>query len=149
MRWTRVATVRASEALLLGLLGGALGSPALAGGGVEPVDGNYDRQPINTVIPEYPAKARRERVEGEVQVCFDISRKGFPRRIAVRHSTHRYFEKVARDAVRRSTWLPLEAGEELPAIKACRTFRFTLVPVAPDQREPASSVPLPRSQDRN
>lgn len=144
MQWTRVPTVRASKALLLGCLGCALGSPVIASGVVEPVDTNYDRQPLNTVVPEYPAKARRERIEGEVQVCFDISRKGFPRRIAVRRSTHRYFEKAARDAVRRSTWQPLSPGDTLPAIKACRTFRFALVPVPPGEREPASSGPPSR-----
>lgn len=143
-RRTRAATVRASEALLLGLLGCALGSPVIASGGVEPIDSNYDRQPLNTVVPEYPAKARRERIEGEVQVCFDISREGFPRRVAVRRSTHRYFEKAARNAVRRSTWHPLSRGETLPVIKACRTFRFALVPVSPDEREPGSSGPRPR-----
>lgn len=136
--------MRASEALLLGFLGCALGPPVIASGGVEPVDSNYDRQPLNTVVPEYPAKARRERIEGEVQVCFDISRQGFPRRIAVRRSTHRYFEKAARDAVRRSTWQPLSAGETLPAIKACRTFRFSLVPVPPGEQERGSSEPRPR-----
>ena len=74
---------------------------------VEPVDTDYDRMPANTVVPEYPEKARQERVEGEVQVCFDITREGFPQRVKVRHSTHRYFEKPARDAVRRSTWRPI------------------------------------------
>jgi TonB family protein len=136
--------MRVSRALLLGFLGCALGSPALASGRVEPIDTHHDRQPLNTVVPEYPAKARRERIEGEVQVCFDISREGFPRRIAVRRSTHRYFEKPARDAVRRSTWQPLAPGADLPAIKACRTFRFALVPVPPGEREPASSGPQPR-----
>ena len=74
--------------------------------GIEPEDTDYDRVPLNTVIPEYPEKARRERIEGEVQVCFDISREGLPRRVAIRRSTHRYFEKPARDAVRRSSWRP-------------------------------------------
>lgn len=100
--------------------------------GIEPEDTDYDRVPLNTVIPEYPEKARRERIEGEVQVCFDISREGLPRRVAVRRSTHRYFEKPARDAVRRSTWRPIPRPEKVPGIKACRTFRFSLVPVSPE-----------------
>ena len=94
---------------------------------VRPFDSNTDRVPLYTVIPDYPEKARRERIEGEVQVCFDISRRGYPRRIAVRRSTHRVFEKPAMKAVRRSRFAPLEEGEELAAIKACRTFRFRLV----------------------
>jgi TonB family protein len=139
-----VPTVKVSRALLAGLLACALGSAALAEGGVEPIDSDYDRQPLHTVVPEYPEKARRNRIEGEVQVCFDITREGFPRRIAVRRSSHRYFEKAARNAVRRSTWQPIPQGREVPAIKACRTYRFALVPVPPDEREPASSGPHPR-----
>jgi TonB family protein len=96
---------------------------------IEPIDSNHDRVPLNTVMPAYPEAARRERIEGEVQVCFDISREGYPRRVAVRRSTHRYFEKPARDAVRRSSWRPIPHPEKVPNIKACRTFRFTLVPV--------------------
>jgi TonB family protein len=109
--------------------------PAVAQEGVEPVDTDYDRMPANTVVPEYPEKARRQRIEGEVQVCFDISREGVPRRVTVRESTHPYFEKPAVEAVRRSTWRPIPPGEEVPAIKACRTFRFNLVPVPPDERD--------------
>lgn len=121
---------------LLSLVAGcALALPVAAQDNVEPVDSDYDRMPANTVVPEYPEKARRERIEGEVQVCFDISREGFPRRVTVRHSTHRYFEKVARDAVRRSTWHPIPQGERVPAIKACRTFRFNLIPVPLDERD--------------
>ena len=59
-----------------------------------------DRKPLNTVVPVYPEKARRERIEGEVQVCFEITRDGRTRRIAVRKSTHRIFEKPSRRAVR-------------------------------------------------
>ena len=101
---------------------------AAAGDGVEQVDSGTDRMPRHTVIPDYPDVARRDRIEGEVQVCFDISRDGHPQRIAVRTSTNRLFEKPARKAVRNSTWVPLEEDEEVSGIKACRTFRFTLVP---------------------
>ncbi|MGB5332483.1 MAG: energy transducer TonB [Woeseiaceae bacterium] len=87
------------------------------------------RAPSHTVIPEYPEIARRDRIEGEVQVCFNISRAGVTHRIAVRKSTHRLFEKPAIRAVRASTYAPIPRGTEVPAIKACRTFRFTLEPV--------------------
>jgi len=100
--------------------------------GVARVDSDTDRVPLHTMIPEYPRVARRDRIEGEVQVCFEITRDGRPRRIAVRHSTHRLFEKPAIRAVRGSTFRPLPDGAELPAIKACRTFRFTLQPVTAD-----------------
>jgi len=108
--------------------------PAVAGAeeGVDQVDSETDRVPQHTVVPEYPEVARRDRIEGEVQVCFDISRDGHPQRIAVRRSTNRLFEKPARKAVRKSTWVPLASDEVSSGIKACRTFRFSLVPVDDD-----------------
>lgn len=94
-----------------------------------PGKADSERTPLHTVIPEYPEIARRDRIEGEVQVCFDITRKGKTRRIAVRKSTHRLFERPAIRAVRASTYAPIPRDTEVPAIKACRTFRFTLEPV--------------------
>jgi TonB family protein len=90
-----------------------------------------DRVPLQTVVPAYPEKARRARVEGEVEVCFEVDREGKTRRVAVRRSTNRVFEKPARDAVRASTYKPLADGEELSGIKTCRTFTFNLEPVEP------------------
>jgi TonB family protein len=87
-------------------------------------------------VPDYPAIARRDRIEGDVQVCFDVTREGVPRRIAVRSSTHRVFEKPSRNAIRRSRWVPLAKGEPLPPIKTCRTFRYSLVPVEKDADQP-------------
>ncbi len=92
-----------------------------------------DRKPAYTVVPDYPELARRDRIEGEVQVCFEITREGHTRRVAVRKSTHRIFEKPARRAVKQSTYLPLPEGEAAPAIKACRTFRFSLEPVVTEE----------------
>ena len=103
-----------------------------ANDGVEQIDSGTDRLPLHTFIPDYPEIARRDRIEGEVQVCFDISRDGYPLRIAVRRSTNRLFEKTARKAVRKSTWVPLTEDQEASGVKACRTFRFTLVPVEED-----------------
>ena len=104
-------------------------------GPVDTIDSKIDRMPVNTIVPRYPEAARRARIEGDVQVCFDISRAGKPRRIAVRRSSHRYFEKPARDAVRRSTWRPGPPGEAVPNIKACRTFRFRLERIPIDERD--------------
>lgn len=89
-----------------------------------------ERTPLHTVVPAYPEKARRARVEGEVQVCFKVGRDGRTSRVAVRHSSNRVFEKPARDAVRRSTYRPLPDDQKLSGIKSCRTFRFFLSPVA-------------------
>ncbi|MBT8086891.1 MAG: energy transducer TonB [Gammaproteobacteria bacterium] len=88
-----------------------------------------ERKPLVTIVPDYPAVARRDRIEGEVQVCFEISRSGKPRRIAVRKSTHRLFEKPAMRAVRASTYMALPDDADVPAIKHCRTFRFKLEPI--------------------
>ena len=93
------------------------------------IDGKSDRIPAHTVAPQYPHKARRDRVEGQVMVCFEVDREGRPRRIAVRNSTHRAFEKPSIIAVRASLFRPLGKQEVLQAIKSCRTFIFSLVPV--------------------
>jgi len=92
-----------------------------------------NRKPVYTVVPDYPEEARRDRIEGEVQVCFEITRKGRTRRVAVRKSTHRVFEKPARRAVKQSTYAPLPKDAEFPAVKACRTFRFSLEPVVTEK----------------
>ena len=88
------------------------------------------RVPLHTVVPQYPEKARRARVEGEVEVCFNVDRKGRTSRVSVRRSTNRAFEKPSRDAIKQSTYQPLPKGKELSGIKTCRTFRFYLSPVA-------------------
>ena len=111
----------------------ALVVPVFGQSGVDQIDSNTDRVPLHTVIPDYPEIARRDRAEGDVQVCFNISRSGYPRRIAVRHSTSRLFEKIAKKAIRQSTWKPLSEDEQESGIKACRTFRFSLVPVIQDE----------------
>ncbi len=92
-------------------------------------DTDIKRLPAHTVAPEYPRRERRDRIEGEVQVCFDIDREGRPRRIAVRNSTNRAFEKPSIQAVRASKFRPLKDDEPLQSMKSCRTFRFTLQPV--------------------
>ena len=140
--------MRRGSALLLAAFC-ALAQPVHAQQILDPVDTESGRHPVNTVVPPYPEAARRERIEGEVQVCFDINRSGFPRRVAIRRSTHKYFNKAARDAVRRSTWAPIPAGEQVPGIKACRTFRFSLVPVPEDERDAAAVPPRTRASDRS
>jgi TonB family protein len=94
---------------------------------------NSERVPLHTVVPAYPAAALRDRIEGDVQVCFNVDRKGKPYRIAVRKSTHRVFEKPSRRAVRASSYRPLGEGEKDSGIKTCRTFRFRLDPIEVSQ----------------
>jgi len=91
-----------------------------------------ERRPLHTVVPAYPEKARRARVEGEVEVCFKVNREGRTSRVAVRRSTNRAFEKPSRDAVRASTYRPLPKDKKLSGIKTCRTFRFHLEAVTID-----------------
>jgi TonB family protein len=89
-----------------------------------------DREPLLTIVPVYPEKARRARLEGEVQVCFNVSRDGRTSRVAVRRSTNRIFERPSRNAVKASTYRPLAPDKKLSGIKTCRTFEFLLTPVA-------------------
>lgn len=127
---TKVTAIRKTSLVLTLLV--AVSMPVEAQVDVHNVDSDTDRVPLHTIIPDYPEIARRDRIEGNVQVCFNISRRGYPRRIAVRHSTNRVFEKPAIKAVRKSTWQPLGSDVQMSGIKACRTFRFSLVPVSQD-----------------
>lgn len=90
-----------------------------------------DRMPLHTVVPKYPEAARRARLEGEVEVCFNVDHFGKTSRVAVRRSSNRVFEKPAKDAVRGSSYQPLADGQKLSGIKTCRTFRFLLTPAVP------------------
>lgn len=96
-------------------------------------DDTGERLPLHTVVPAYPEKARRARVEGDVEVCFNVDREGRTSRIAVRHSTNQVFERPSINAVRASSYRPLPPDRKLSGIKTCRTFRFRLSPVAIDE----------------
>lgn len=115
-----------TSALFLAVLTAANDTPLMS----DLADDTGQRVPLHTVVPIYPEKARRARVEGEVEVCFNVDREGKTSRVAVRRSTNQVFEKISRDAIRHSTYLPLPEGKELSGIKTCRTFRFYLNPVA-------------------
>ena len=97
------------------------------------IEENSDRVPRQTVVPEYPEDARRDRIEGEVQVCYHVDVKGRPYSIAVRRSTNRIFERPSKRAVKASLYVPLEPGEKTSGIKTCRTFRFQLQPLVDDK----------------
>ena len=96
-------------------------------------DDTGDRTPVHTLVPVYPERARRERLEGDVEVCFNVDRKGRTSRVRVRRSTHQVFEKPSLLAVRGSSYKPLPEGKKLSGIKTCRTFRFRLTPVEIEQ----------------
>lgn len=96
------------------------------------IDSDSGRIPLHTVVPVYPEKARRDRIEGEVQVCFDVDRSGRTRRVAVRRSTHRIFERPSIRAVKTSSFRALTDDQTLQSIKSCRTFVFSLQPLEND-----------------
>lgn len=96
------------------------------------IDEDVDRVPTHTVAPEYPRIARRDRIEGEVRVCYHIDKKGRPYRVGVRDSTHRIFERPAMRAIKASSYRPLKSGEKTSGIKTCRTFVFELAPAVAD-----------------
>ena len=111
------------------------------------IDEDSDRVPKITVAPQYPENALRDRIEGEVQVCYQIDNKGRPYRVAVRQSTDRAFERPSMRAVKASTYVPLKPGEKTSGIKSCRTFRFQLEPVV--EPEVDDSVAARRVLDIN
>ena len=85
-----------------------------------------ERNPLQTVIPEYPRQAWLEQIEGDVQVCFFVSRGGRPRNIAVRHSDHKVFERPVREAVKVSWFEAIPRSEKVPQHRTCRMFQFRL-----------------------
>lgn len=94
------------------------------------LDPAAERVPLHTEFPVYPKRALQERLQGDVEVCFDVDREGRTSRIAVRRSSHRIFEKSAMKAVKSSSYKPLADDAVMSGIKTCRTFRFRLDPVA-------------------
>ena len=97
-----------------------------------------DRMPLQTMVPVYPERALTDRVQGDVEVCFNVDREGRTSRISVRQSSHRMFEKPSVFAVRASSYVPLTENKILSGIKTCRIFRFRLDPVAIE--DPSESI---------
>jgi len=63
--------------LLLMLLAGAL-AQAEDSSVSRLIEEGGDRVPSVTVAPVYPDDARRDRIEGEVQVCYHVDKRGRP-----------------------------------------------------------------------
>jgi TonB family protein len=89
-----------------------------------------ERTPAATVFPEYPAVARRDRLEGEATVCFRVDSEGRIVRPRIRDSAHEIFERPAMRAIRASRFEPLEPGEVESRLEVCRIYRFRLEPIA-------------------
>lgn len=93
------------------------------------IDESSHRVPRVTVAPQYPENARRDRIEGEVKVCYFVDKQGRTYRVGVRSSTHRTFKRPSLRAVKASTYFPLKSGEQVSSLKTCRIFRFQLEPI--------------------
>ena len=94
--------------------------------------GDIERVPTHTVVPEYPREAWLERIEGDVQVCFFVTRGGKPYNVSVRSSDHKVFERPAREAVKMSWFDSISGSENRSLVKTCRTFQFRLEPLEPE-----------------
>ena len=93
-----------------------------------------DRQPAKTAFPKYPSIARRDRIEGEATVCFDIDVRGKVKHASVESYTHKIFKKPALRAIKKSSFEALRPDQYLAQTKSCRTFRFRLDPVLAEDR---------------
>lgn len=128
---------RSALSVLLLMIGGI----ALAQGKVATIDtvdgpdsrAEPDRSPAQTVIPEYPRQAWLEQIEGDVQVCFFVTRGGRPYNIAIQNSDHKVFERPAREAVKLSWFDAVPRSEKVPQFRICRIFQFRLESLAADE----------------
>lgn len=89
-------------------------------------DTTTDRTPAVTAFPEYPTIARRDRIEGDVTVCFFIDSNGRIRRPKIQSSTHKIFRRAALRAIKASSFAPLAPNQVLATASTCRTYRFRL-----------------------
>jgi len=102
-----------------------------SGAGLRIPDLKTERIPLNTAVPEYPEDARRERLEGEATVCFSVDEDGEVVRPRISSATDRVFRKPTLNAIKASTFRPLEAGALEAPFETCRTYRYTLNPLEP------------------
>jgi len=129
--------------LLAGVSCVALSSPAAAQGDnrarftriIHVEDSTSERTPSVTAAPQYPALARRDRIEGEATVCYTVDKNGRIHKPAVRKSSHRMFAKPSLKAIKQSSYEPLRPDQKASFVKTCRTFRFLLAPVAIEEVE--------------
>lgn len=96
------------------------------------IDTNTDRVPALTAFPNYPSIARRDRIEGEATVCFNIRANGRISRPVVTDYSHRIFSKPALRAIKKSSFEPLGPNQFLKTARTCRTYRFRLDPILAD-----------------
>ena len=124
-------TVFTSTALTVALLLGSALAFAQEDGisVVHFLDSNTDRVPLLTAFPTYPSIARRDRIQGQVTVCFMVRQDGRITRAKLKEYTHRIFRKPVLKAIKRSTFEPLSPNQVFATARTCRTYRFRLEPV--------------------
>jgi TonB family protein len=103
------------------------------------IDRNTDRIPSLTIFPKYPSIARRDRIEGEVTVCFKIKANGNISRPVVTERSHRIFSKPSLRAIRKSNYEPIGPRQLLATARTCRIYRFRLEPVLAEAETPAKN----------
>lgn len=125
----RFLTVFAAVGLFLPMTTIADGKPKLY------IDSSTDRTPSTTAIPKYPRIARRDRIEGDATVCFRIDVNGRIKSVRVKSYTHRIFRRPALQAIKASSFEPLQSDERFTRERTCREYRFRLNPVVADTKE--------------
>ena len=84
------------------------------------------RRAMTTPLPHYPEKALRERLEGDVQVCYVVDINGHIHRPRVQSTSHRWFNRAAIRAARGLRYEPAAPGAANGRTSLCSTFRFRL-----------------------
>ena len=85
-----------------------------------------ERRALKTPLPHYPQKALRERIEGDVQVCYVVDINGHVHRPRIAATSHRWFNRAAIRAARGLRYEPADPGAANSRASLCSTFRFRL-----------------------
>lgn len=85
-----------------------------------------ERRALKTPLPHYPQKALRNRLEGDVQVCYVVDVNGHIHRPRVQSTSHRWFNRAAIRAARGLRYEPAPPGAANSRTNLCSTFRFRL-----------------------
>lgn len=106
---------------------------------VELVELALSIQPIVRKAPEYPPNALKQRLEGHVQLKFDVTAAGTVENVTVVESSDALFEDSAVHAVSGWRYLPrIVAGKRAGSSGIHTNLRFALTP----ERNPATPKPL-------
>lgn len=82
-------------------------------------------EPVNLVVPLYPAELKKQRIEGAAAISFFIDEKGLVRVPAVAGATRPEFAAAALAAVKQWTFAPPTRKGEVTRVLAMQEFNFT------------------------